>query len=118
MRPDPEGQAAVTEWRVLGRGGDGTSWLECRPRTGRTHQIRVHLAELGCPILGDPVYGRRDGGAPPMVAPLQLHARSVSLPLYPARPPVGAVAPAPPRMLEALARCGYGPPPVTAVAGG
>ena len=56
MQADPEGQAAVTDYRVLGQ-ADGLTWLECRPRTGRTHQIRVHCAELGCPVLGDPIYG-------------------------------------------------------------
>ena len=56
MEADPAGQAAITDYRLLGE-GDGTSWLECRPRTGRTHQIRVHCAALGCPVLGDPIYG-------------------------------------------------------------
>lgn len=108
MQPDPAGQAAVTDWRLLGSGG-GASWIECRPRTGRTHQIRVHLAELGCPIVGDPVYGPRAREAP--LPPLQLHARSIALPLYPARPPVSAEAQPPPHMLETLSRCGYGPAP-------
>jgi tRNA pseudouridine32 synthase/23S rRNA pseudouridine746 synthase/23S rRNA pseudouridine1911/1915/1917 synthase len=101
MVPDPEGgREARTEYRLLGR-GDGRSWLELRPRTGRTHQIRVHCAALGCPLLGDPVYG---SGGP---APLQLHARSVSFPLYPSRAPVGATAPVPPHMVEALRACGW-----------
>ena len=52
------GRAAVTEYRVLGAEG-GVTLMECSPRTGRTHQIRVHLKHLGCPILGDPLYGRR-----------------------------------------------------------
>ena len=52
------GRAAVTEYRVLGSAGEVTL-MECRPRTGRTHQIRVHLKHLGCPVLGDPLYGRR-----------------------------------------------------------
>ncbi|HEY5768893.1 MAG TPA: RluA family pseudouridine synthase [Terrimicrobium sp.] len=52
------GRAAVTEYRVLGSTGSVTL-MECRPRTGRTHQIRVHLKHLGCPVLGDPLYGRR-----------------------------------------------------------
>jgi tRNA pseudouridine32 synthase/23S rRNA pseudouridine746 synthase len=100
MVPDPEGQHAVTKWRVLGA-GDGLSWLALHPETGRTHQIRVHCAALGCPVLGDPVYGRGAGGA------LHLHSRAVELPLYPNRAPIGAVAPAPPHMEAALARCGW-----------
>jgi tRNA pseudouridine32 synthase/23S rRNA pseudouridine746 synthase/23S rRNA pseudouridine1911/1915/1917 synthase len=108
IAPDPErGQPAVTDWRVLGRGG-GLTWLELEPRTGRTHQIRVHCASgLGCPVLGDPIYGRGPGR--PGDGLLHLHARAVSVPLYPARPPVAAVAPPPPHMLAALRACGYAP---------
>jgi RluA family pseudouridine synthase len=117
MQPDPAGQAAVTDWRVLGRArdGGGLTWLECRPRTGRTHQVRVHCAELGCPILGDPIYGPRGGAGPP--PPLHLHARAIAVPLYPNRAPVTAEAPPPAHMVEALRACGYGdaaagaPPP-------
>jgi RluA family pseudouridine synthase len=96
---DPAGQKAITDWRVLGR-AEGLAWIECQPRTGRTHQIRVHLASLGCPVLGDPVYG--DGGIP-----LHLHARAVTLPLYPNREPIRVEAPVPAHMREALARCGW-----------
>lgn len=52
---DPAGKPAVTEYRVLRRGE--VSLLELRPITGRTHQLRLHCAYLGCPILGDPQYG-------------------------------------------------------------
>lgn len=51
-----EGKASVTEYRVLVRSG-GMSKLELRPITGRTHQLRVHCAYMGYPILGDPQYG-------------------------------------------------------------
>ncbi len=51
-----EGAAAVTEVRVLGVDG-GMIWMACRPRTGRTHQIRCHLAHLRIPIVGDLIYG-------------------------------------------------------------
>ena len=51
-----DGRNAVTHWRVLEE-LRGASYLECRLTTGRTHQIRVHMASLGHPLLGDPVYG-------------------------------------------------------------
>ena len=52
------GKAALTHYRVLRVLGPGASLVECRLSTGRTHQIRVHLAAAGYPLLGDPVYGR------------------------------------------------------------
>ena len=100
---DPAGQRAVTEYRLL-NADRGLAWLELRPRTGRTHQLRVHCAALGCPVVGDPVYGDRYSGEA-----LQLYARSVRLPLYPTRPPVEIMAPVPPHMLAALVRFGYDP---------
>jgi len=102
MKVDPEGQSAVTDYRVMGRGA-GVSWLELRPRTGRTHQIRVHCAEIGCALLGDPIYGAdRNSGVP-----LHLHARAISVPLYPNKPPVAATAPVPAHLRAALAACGW-----------
>ena len=57
------GKPAVTDWRVVGREA-GATRLELRPLTGRSHQLRVHLAALGHPILGDPFYGRCRRGRP------------------------------------------------------
>ncbi len=96
MEPAPAGPLARTTWRVMGQAGD-IAWLELQPWTGRTHQIRVHCAGLGHPILGDPVYGRGDG-------PLQLLARAIALPL---EPPVAATAPPPAHMRQALLACGW-----------
>jgi len=52
------GKAAATHYRVLRRFGTAASLVECRLETGRTHQIRVHLAHLGHPVIGDPAYGK------------------------------------------------------------
>ena len=94
MRADPAGQNSVTNWRVLGR-SPGRAWLELRPETGRTHQIRVHCADAGWPILGDPVYGR---------ATPSLHLLSRALEF---NDTVKATAPPPPAMHAALAACGW-----------
>ncbi len=101
--PDPAGQPAVTEYRVLGTSADGRSWLELRPRTGRTHQIRVHCAAIGCPLAGEPFYGpeRRPPGN------LHLLARSVAFRMAFEHAPVSAVAPAPVHMRDALSACGW-----------
>ena len=103
MVADPGGQRAVTDYRLLGS-ADSRAWLELRPRTGRTHQLRVHCAALGCPVVGDPVYGNGS-----TEEALQLYARSVTLPLYPARPPLEIAAPVPAHMLAALEQLGYDP---------
>lgn len=69
------GQPSATFVRLLERAGD-IGLVEARPVTGRTHQIRVHLAELGCPILGDDLYG----GDEPDVKRLLLHASRLVIP--------------------------------------
>ena len=97
MVPDPTGQPAITDYKVLGQLGTQT-WLELRPQTGRTHQLRVHCVVLGCPIWGDAKYGAAEAGAP-----LMLHAQALQLPLYPQKPPISAQAPPPSAMAAWLA---------------
>ena len=65
------GKAAVTRWEVAAR-GDGRTLLRLTPETGRSHQLRVHLAEIGHAILGDPIYAT--GGALAAAPRLMLHA--------------------------------------------
>jgi 23S rRNA pseudouridine1911/1915/1917 synthase len=66
--PD-RGRRAVTHWTVLGRAGT-VGLLRCKLETGRTHQVRVHLAESGWPILGDRLYRRGGSPAPASVREL------------------------------------------------
>ena len=104
MKVDAIGQPAQTRWRVRGRGrwrDASIAWLELTPLTGRTHQLRVHCASEGWPILGDAIYGAR------AELPLQLLARRVEVPLSKNQPPIVVEAPAPPHMLETLAVCGF-----------
>lgn len=102
-----DGQEAVTEYRVMGRSPDGRTWLELKPKTGRTHQIRVHCQWMGCPVVGDQVYGDKNKTANSADTTLMLHSRGISLPLYPSRAAVTVQAPPPPHMVEALKACGW-----------
>ncbi|MGJ5076874.1 RluA family pseudouridine synthase [Bradyrhizobium oligotrophicum] len=169
QKPDPQGQPAVTKWRVLGRSysltpppqisistcgtdsppprGEGSgagvptgsvarshpppqpsptrgegaqgaggesepqstktpklTWLAMEPVTGRTHQLRVHSAASGWPIVGDNIYGNGPRFGEPR---LHLHAREISIPLSKNKPPVQVVAPAPLHMHERLRLCGW-----------
>jgi tRNA pseudouridine32 synthase/23S rRNA pseudouridine746 synthase len=103
MKHDPKGQPAVTKWRAMRR-AEKLTWLSLEPVTGRTHQLRVHCAGMGWPILGDAIYGTAPRKGSPM---LHLHAREIVVPLYKNREPIRVVAPVPPHMRAALAQCGW-----------
>ena len=152
MKHDPNGQPAVTKWKVMGRAfstspwrgavdlpqagrvgvseqddsphpaalslasraarvdppppGEGKTltWLSLEPLTGRTHQLRVHCAEMGWPIVGDAIYGNAPRHGGPI---LHLHAREIVVPLYKNRAPIRVIAPAPAHMRDNLLRCGW-----------
>lgn len=77
MVAHPEGKRAVTFYRTIASASD-IHWLEVMPHTGRTHQIRVHLAELGTPIIGDMKYGEvQDLGEHIPPNKMFLHARGI-----------------------------------------
>jgi len=171
QKPDPDGQNAVTKWKVLGRSiaspavlvdvetsvsasvtsplvgevereafgrgvshigssrvdppprplrasfarldptrGEGAAnpirltWLALEPITGRTHQLRVHAAATGWPIVGDNIYGNGPRFGEPR---LHLHSREIVIPISRNKDPVRVVAPAPPHLQERLRACGW-----------
>jgi 23S rRNA pseudouridine1911/1915/1917 synthase len=73
------GDAAATAYRTIASGPSGTALVECRPETGRTHQIRVHLAHLGAPLLGDARYGGPRRVLETSIPRVMLHARRLAL---------------------------------------
>ena len=77
VRPDDSGHPASTEIEIVQRKGE-YSWLRAYPRTGRTHQIRVHAAATGHPIVGDDKYGEYGSGSG--AKRMYLHAASIRLP--------------------------------------
>lgn len=99
-----DAKPARTTYRVLAEKG-GLSFIETKPKTGRTHQIRVHLASIGAPILGDPLYGElrpseRQG-------PMMLHARRVIIPISKNKPAIAVEAPPPDAMAAFMEKHGF-----------
>jgi 23S rRNA pseudouridine1911/1915/1917 synthase len=117
MLVDPAGRAAVTAYRVAGR-APGVSLVRLEPATGRTHQIRVHLAHAGHPVVGDDLYGgpRHRGVRDPALRRLLdpghtlLHAWRLHLPPTAASPELIVTAPLPFDFAAALAALGLAPP--------
>jgi RluA family pseudouridine synthase len=101
VKVSDKGQTAITHYKVLGH-GPGMTWLELKPETGRTHQIRVHCAAAGCPVVADRLYGHAEPGTF-----LHLHSRGIVLPLSKTKPPIVVTAPPPPHMIGALTACGH-----------
>lgn len=75
-----EGQASRTRYRILERAGNRAAWVELQPLTGRTHQLRVHMAAIGHPIIGDGKYGGLDAFLTGGVSrKMHLHARRIRI---------------------------------------
>ena len=107
--PAGQGKPATTRVRRLASAGD-LHWLECRPESGRRHQIRVHLQHLGLPILGDPLYRSKPGEeAPrrrdvPAVPRLALHAHELEIEHPGTHERLAMRSPAPADLAELTAR--------------
>jgi len=108
MHIDQEyGLPAKTRWRVIDRAGNRAAWVELQPLTGRTHQLRAHMASIGHPIVGDAKYGGPEafltGG---ISRKLHLHARRIRIDA-PAGAKIDATAELPPHFAESLATLGF-----------
>ncbi len=105
------GKRAETLFKVLEKAGDEVAWVVLWPRTGRTHQLRVHMGEIKCPILGDGKYGGKKAfiEGRDLDRQLHLHARELVL----AHPRTGKdfrfVAPPPPHLVRAFELYGFDP---------
>lgn len=97
-----EGKESITDYEVLGKTATH-AWVACYPRTGRTHQIRIHMAEIGCPIVGELIYKEKVENPPP----LHLHSRSIMLPISANKPAIEAIAEPPSHMHALMRACGW-----------
>jgi len=98
---EPNADHAVSNYRVIDQAGQNVSWVELEPVTGRTHQLRVHTAHLGHPILGDPKYFDVENWQLPggIQKRLHLHARRIRIP-HPSGGMLDVKAPLPPHMIQ------------------
>jgi 23S rRNA pseudouridine1911/1915/1917 synthase len=99
--PDARGRLAVTEYQVK-HSYPEHALVEARPLTGRTHQLRLHFAYLKCPIVGDPVYGRKTASLP--LKRHFLHAARLTFTLPGSGQPITLEAPLPPELARVLKR--------------
>lgn len=122
LHPDEIGgregaKPARTDYVTIDAMGDRAAWVALRPVTGRTHQLRAHMAELGCPIVGDGKYGtnateKQDGRYGVQLGgeisrKLHLHARHLSLPHPSGRGAVSVTAPLPEHMRRTWSTFGW-----------
>lgn len=105
---EPDAEHSESYYRVIDAAGQNLSWLELRPVTGRTHQLRVHLAHLGHPIIGDPKYFDVENWELPggIQKRLHLHARRIRMP-HPAGGMIDVTAPLPPHMVQTFNLLGF-----------
>src|SRR5687768_7170086 len=103
------GQAARTRYRVIERAGNRAAWVELQPFTGRTHQLRVHMAAIGHPIVGDGKYAGQDAFLTGSISrKLHLHARRIRID-HPDGGRIDVTAEPPDHFRESMASLGFDP---------
>jgi 23S rRNA pseudouridine955/2504/2580 synthase len=106
---EEHGLPAKTRWRLIDRAGNRAAWVELQPLTGRTHQLRAHMAALGHPIVGDAKYGGPEAFLTGGVSrKLHLHARRIRIESLDAGA-IDVTADLPPHFAETLAMLGFDP---------
>ncbi|MDT9599231.1 RluA family pseudouridine synthase [Sphingosinicella rhizophila] len=104
---EAEGQAARTRYRVIERAGSRAAWVELQPHTGRTHQLRVHMAAIGHPIVGDGKYGGQEAFLTGAISrKLHLHARRLRID-HPDGGRIDVMADLPAHFAESMANLGF-----------
>jgi 23S rRNA pseudouridine955/2504/2580 synthase len=104
---EKDGQSARTRYRIVERAGNACSWVELQPYTGRTHQLRVHMAAIGHPIVGDGKYGGKDAFLTGTISrKMHLHARRLRID-HPAGHQIDVRADLPPHMKDSFADLGF-----------
>jgi 23S rRNA pseudouridine955/2504/2580 synthase len=104
---EKDGLPAKTRYRVIERAGNRAAWVELQPLTGRTHQLRVHMAAIGHPIVGDGKYGGQDAFLTGSISrKLHLHARRLRID-HPDGGTIDVTAELPTHMVESLSALGF-----------
>ncbi|MFC3266202.1 RluA family pseudouridine synthase [Camelimonas abortus] len=106
---DDDASHAVTYYAVVESAAQKVSWLSLKPVTGRTHQLRVHMAHIGHPIVGDPLYFNVENWEPPGGVQKKLHllARRIIIPHPRDGRPIDVTAPLPPHMAQTWNLLGF-----------
>ena len=101
------GQPARTRYRVVDRAGNRAAWVELQPLTGRTHQLRVHMAAIGHPIVGDGKYGGQEAFLTGSISrKMHLHARRLIID-HPDGAPLDVTAELPEHFAASMAQLGF-----------
>ncbi len=104
---EKDGQSARTRYRIVERAGNTTAWVELQPYTGRTHQLRVHMAAIGHPIVGDGKYGGKEAFLTGTISrKMHLHARRLRID-HPGGHQIDVRADLPPHMADSFADLGF-----------